>query len=64
MRQITPNRVASHPAYVLRLSHRQSQRGNGTKPKESTMELVNLTPHNVNFMDEDGNIIKTIKPAA
>jgi len=28
------------------------------------MELVNLTPHNVNFMDEDGNIIKTIKPAA
>ena len=28
------------------------------------MELVNLTPHNVNFMDEDGNVLKTIKPAA
>lgn len=28
------------------------------------MELINLTPHNVNFMDEDGNILKTIKPAA
>lgn len=28
------------------------------------MNLVNMTPHDVNFMDEDGNIIKTIKPAA
>ena len=28
------------------------------------MRLINLTPHNVNFMDEDGNVLKTIKPAA
>lgn len=28
------------------------------------MELVNLTPHNVNFMDEDGNVLMSIKPAA
>lgn len=28
------------------------------------MNLVNMTPHDVNFMDEDGNVLKTIKPAA
>ena len=28
------------------------------------MELINLTPHPINFMDENNNILKTIKPAA
>lgn len=30
---------------------------------KNTINIVNLTPHAVNFISDDGNIIKTIEPS-
>lgn len=27
------------------------------------IKMVNLTPHDVNFVDNDGNIVRTVKPS-